>query len=152
EAMKKEDWDTALAKTTEADAVAEKTPFDDYQIAEFLGFLYLKKQDYANAAKAYDRMLSSQYLPTDHRAERLKAGTQLHCQLQEYPKAIEYGNQWIQAAGTSEVNAYLLTGQSYYLVQDYANAAKTLKASYPAFQAANKPVPENVMQIVLSSY
>ena len=53
EAMQKQDWDTAIAKTLEAKAVPDQTPYDKYQIAEFLSFLYLKKEDYANAAGAF---------------------------------------------------------------------------------------------------
>ena len=65
EAMGKNDWDTALAKTLEAKAVPELTDQDKYQIEEFLSYIYLKKQDYKNAAAAYDALLASGLLPPD---------------------------------------------------------------------------------------
>src|SRR6185295_10217800 len=86
EAMQKQDWDTAIAKTLEAKAIPEATPFDKYQIAEFLSFLYLKKEDYANAAGAYDDLLASEFLPADQLEDRLRVASTLNFQLKNYPK------------------------------------------------------------------
>ena len=99
EAMQKQDWDTAIAKTLEAKAVPDLTPYDKYQIAEFLSFLYLKKEDYANAALAYDDLLASEFLPADTVEDRARVAATLNFQLKNYPKAVEYCKRWIEASG-----------------------------------------------------
>ena len=53
--MQKQDWDTALAGVQEAQAVPERLPYDDFQIAEMLGYIQLKREKYAEAAAAFSR-------------------------------------------------------------------------------------------------
>src|SRR5258708_1455910 len=49
------DFDGALAKLQIADMVPMHTPFEEYSIAEYLGSVYVKKMDYANATVAFNR-------------------------------------------------------------------------------------------------
>jgi tetratricopeptide (TPR) repeat protein len=152
EAMQKQDWDTALAKTLEAKAVPEQTPYDQYQIAEFLSFLYLKKEDYANAAKAYDDLLASEFVPADTLEDRLRVAATLNFQLKNYPKAVEYSKRWIETSGGAKPDPYALLAQSYYVQDDFANAAHTIETAIEVANKAGKPVSEQMLQLALSSY
>ncbi|HKE43583.1 MAG TPA: tetratricopeptide repeat protein [Steroidobacteraceae bacterium] len=152
EAMQKEDWDTALAKTLEAKSTAGITPYDEYQINEFLSFIYLKKNDYANAAPAYDAILASGFLPADQMEERLRVAATLNFQLKNYPKAVEYSKRWLETSGGSKPEPYMLLGQSYYVQNDYANAVKQFEAGIDLTRKAGKQVPEQYLQLALSSY
>jgi tetratricopeptide (TPR) repeat protein len=152
EAMQKQDWDTAIAKTLEAKAVPDQTPYDKYQIAEFLSFLYLKKEDYANAAGAYDDLLASEFLPADQLEDRLRVASTLNFQLKNYPKAAEYCKRWIEASGGTKPEPYALLGQTYYVQDDFANAAKQIDTAIEMSTKAGKPVTEQWLQLALSSY
>lgn len=152
EAMQKQDWDTAIAKTLEAKAIPDATPFDKYQIAEFLSFLYLKKEDYANAAGAYDDLLASEFLPADQLEDRLRVASTLNFQLKNYPKAVEYCKRWIEVSGGTKPEPHLLLAQTYYVQDDFANAAKEIETANDMTRKAGKPVTEQSLQLALSSY
>jgi hypothetical protein len=151
DAMGQNDWDTALAKTLEAKALPELTEQDKYQIEEFLSYIYLKKQDYKNAAAAYDALLASGLLPPEQLVERLKVATPLNFQIQNYPKAIEYGNRWIEAAGAPVPDAESLVAQAYYIQDDFPNALKHAQAAIDSARAAGQPVKEAWLQIKLGA-
>ncbi len=152
EAMAEEDWDAALAKTLEAKAIPDLTAFEAYQINEFLSFIYLKKVDYANAATAYEAVLQSDHMPPEQLVERLKVATPLNFQLQNYPKVIEHGNRWIEAAGVPVTDAHSLVAQAYYIQDDYPNALKHAQAAIDSARGAGEPVEEAWLQIKLGSY
>ncbi len=63
DAMQKQDWETALAGIQEAQAVPDRKPYDDFQIAEMLGYVQLKREKYAEAAAAFEQSLASGLLP-----------------------------------------------------------------------------------------
>src|SRR5262245_43559576 len=151
EAMGKNDWDTALARTLEAKALPELTEQDKYQIEEFLSYIYLKKQDYKNAAVSYDATLASGLVPPEQLVERLKVATPLNFQIQNYPKAIEYGNRWIEAVGAPVADAESLVAQAYYIQDDYPNALKHAQAAIDAARAQGQPVKEPWLQIKLGA-
>jgi hypothetical protein len=152
EAMQKQDWDTALARTLEAKATDGRTPYDDYQINEFLSFIYLKKSDYQNAAVAYDGLLASEFLPPDQLEDRARVAATLNFQLKNYPKAVEYSKRWVEVSAGSKPEPYMLLGQSYYVQDDYANAVKQVEAGIEVAQRAGKPLPEQWLQLRLSCY
>jgi hypothetical protein len=151
EAMGKNDWDTALAKTLEAKALPELTDAEKYQIEEFLSFIYIKKQDYKSAAASYDAVLTSGQLPPEQLVDRLKVATSLNFQIQDYPKAIEYGNRWIEAAGTTVPEAESMLAQAYYIQDDFPNAQKHAQAAIDAARAQGQPVNEAWLQIKLGA-
>ena len=151
EAMAKNDWDTALAKTLEAKGLPELTEFEKYQIDEFLSYIYIKKQDYKNAAVAYDALLASSYLPPENLVERLKVATPLNFQIENFPKAIEYGNRWVEAAGAPVTDAESILAQAYYIQDDYPNALKHAQAAIDAARAKGEPVKEPWLQIKLGA-
>jgi tetratricopeptide (TPR) repeat protein len=152
EAMQKEDWDTAIAKTLEAKAVPDQTAYDQYQVNEFLSFLYMKKQDYANAAAAYDGVLASGFLPADQLEDRTRVAATLNFQLKNYPKAVEYSKRWVEVSGGSKPEPYVLLGQSYYVQEDYTNAVKQIETGIDVARKAGKPLNEQWLQLALSSY
>lgn len=152
EAMQKQDWDTALARTLEAQAIPERTPYDDFQINDFLSFIYLKKNDYANAAVAYDALLASEFLPADQIEDRARVAATLNFQLKNYPKAVEYSKRWVEASGGSKPEPYMLLGQSYYVQNDYANAVKQIETGIDLVRRTGKPVTEQWLQLQLSCY
>lgn len=153
EAMKNEQWAEALAKIREAQALPERTPFDDYQINEFLFFVSVKQGEagYPEAAKALEQVVSSGFMPEDIKAERMRQLAQLMFQTKDYAKAIQYGRQWIELSGGS-ASGYELVGQAQYLTDDNAGAIETLNKAVDAAKAAGEPVKEQWLQVILSAY
>ena len=59
EAMKNKQWDAALTEIKKAQAVEKKTPFEAYQIDEFLGYVLIQQKKFGEAAPVFERMLNS---------------------------------------------------------------------------------------------
>jgi tetratricopeptide (TPR) repeat protein len=150
EAIQKKQWDQALAKIQEADAVANKTAFEQFQINEFKGYVLLQQKKYPEVARIYEQSLASGKLPPDQLNDRLKALIQLNTAARNYPKVIEFGDRWTKAGG-KDIDTQVLIGQAYYLQKDYKNAVSFMQSTIRAAEQAGKSVDENWLQLVRSS-
>ncbi len=113
--------DEAMIHIQEARAIEPKTPYDSFMIDEFTWNVLLQKQDFAGAAAALDAAVNSGFVPPADVPQRLKALAQLYYKAENYPKAAEFGNRYLEAVpGDREMG--VLVAQSYYLEKDYAGA------------------------------
>lgn len=149
-AMQAKQWDTALAELKKAQAVEKRTPVEDYQIDEFQGYILVQQKKYAQAATVFERMLNSGLVPADQVDDRTKAVAQMYFQEKEYKKAAEWSKKWL-AKHPNQEDMSVLLGQSYYLLEDYKNAATTMSGVVTNAERAGQTPKENYIQIVLSS-
>lgn len=152
DAMQKQDWETALAGIQEAQAVPDRKPYDDFQIAEMLGYVQLKREKYAEAAAAFEQSLASGLLPATETHDRLKLVTQLHLQLKNYPKAVEFGTRLLALTSSPPPDEQALVAQARYLAGDYKGAVDGMTQAIDAARKTGKPVEENWLQVQLSGY
>lgn len=150
EAIQKKQWDAALAKIQEADAVAGKSAFDQYQINEFKGYVLLQQRKYGDVAKLYEANLNSGKLPADQVNDRLKALVQLNTAIKNYPKVIEFGDRLVKA-GAADTDSRVLVAQAHYLTKDYKSAITLMQGAVKSAEQAGKPVDENWLQLIRSS-
>jgi tetratricopeptide (TPR) repeat protein len=150
EAMGKKQWDTALTEIKKAQAVEKKTPFEAYQIDEFLGYVLIQQKKFGEAAPVFERMLNSGFLPPEQVDDRTKTVAQLYFQEKNYRKSAEWSKKWLDKHPNNEDMSVLL-GQSYYLLNDYKNAAATMMGVANNAERAGQVPKENWLQIVLSS-
>jgi tetratricopeptide (TPR) repeat protein len=150
EAMSKKQWDTALAEIKKAQAAEKKTPFEAYQIDEFLGYVLIQQKKFNEAAPVFERMINSGFLPPEQVDDRTKTVAQLYFQMKDYRKSAEWSKKWLDKHPNNEEMAVLL-GQSYYLLNDYKNAATTMMNVANNAEKAGQVPKENWLQIVLSS-
>jgi lipopolysaccharide biosynthesis regulator YciM len=150
EALQKKQWDQALAKITEADAVSGKSAFEQYQINEMKGYVLLQQRKYGEVAGVYEQNLKSGKMPAEQVNDRLKLLVQLYTATRNYPKVIENGDRWLKAGG-KDIDTQVLVGQAYYLQKDYKNAVTSLQNTIRTAEQAGKPVEENWLQIVRSA-
>ena len=150
EAMKNKQWDAALAAIKQAQASEKKTPFEAYQIDEFLSYVLVQQKKFTEATPVFERMLNSGFMPPDQVDERTKTVAQLHFQNKDYKKAVEWGKKYLDKHPGDE-GISVLVGQSYYVLNDYKNAATTMMAVVTAAEKGGRTPTENWLQIVLSS-
>jgi hypothetical protein len=146
EAIQAKDWAKAMAGIEEARAVEGKGPYDEFMIAELGGFVELNQKDYAAAAESFEATIKSGYLPAADLPNRNKVVSQLNFQIENYPKAIEYGKQYLASAPSDQAIGDLVA-RGYYLQKDYANARDTAKK---VVDASAKP-SEQILQVLLAS-
>lgn len=150
EAMQKKQFDAALTEIRKAQAAEKKTPFESYQIDEFLGYVLIQQKKFGEAAPVFERMLNSGFLPPEQVDDRTKTVAQLYFQVKDYRKAAEWSKKWLDKHPGNEEMTVLL-GQSYYLLNDYKNAASTMMGAVNNAERAGQTPKENWIQIVMSS-
>src|SRR4026209_2939631 len=89
EAMKNKQWYAALAGIKQAQASEKKTPFEAYQIDEFLGYVLIQQKKFGEAAPVFERMINSGFLPPEQVDDRTKTVAQLYFQVKDYKKSAE---------------------------------------------------------------
>src|SRR5688572_8348688 len=125
EAMKNKQWDTALSEIKRAQTAEKKTPFESYQIDEFLGYVLIQQKKFGEAAPVFERMITSGFVPPEQVDDRTKTVAQLYFQVKDYKKSAEWARKWLEKHPGQEEMSVLL-GQSYYVQNDYKNAANTM--------------------------
>jgi tetratricopeptide (TPR) repeat protein len=151
EAMQKKQWDTALTKIKEAAAAEKKTPFEAYQIDEFMGYVLIQQKKFGEAAPVFERLLNSGLMPADQVDERTKTVAQLYFQIKDYNKASTWAKKWLEKHPNTEDMSILL-GQSQYLLNDFKGAAATMSNVINNAEKAGRKPEENWIQIVMSSH
>jgi tetratricopeptide (TPR) repeat protein len=151
DAMSKKQWDLALPEIKKAQAVEKKTPFEAYQIDEFLGYVLIQQKKFGEAAPVFERMLNSGLMPAEQVDERTKTVAQLYFQMKDYNKAATWAKKWLEKhPGTEDMG--ILLGQSQYLLNDYKSAAATMTTVVNNAEKAGRKPDENWIQIVMSSH
>jgi tetratricopeptide (TPR) repeat protein len=151
EAMKNKQWDAALTEIKKAQASEKKTPFEAYQIDEFLSYVLVQQKKFAEATPVFERMLNSGFMPAEQVDDRTKTVAQLYFQVKDYKKSAEWAKKWLDKHPGNEEMGVLL-GQSYYVMNDYKNAASTMGSVVNNAEKGGRTPQENWLQIVLSSH
>jgi tetratricopeptide (TPR) repeat protein len=151
EAIAAKKWDAALAEIKKAQAVEKKTPFEAYQIDEFLGYVLIQQKKYPEAAAVYERSLKSGFLPDEQVDDRTKTLATLFFQTKDYRKALEWSKKALERRPNQEDMGQMVA-QSYYLLNDFPNAAESMTKVIRNAERAGKKPEENWLQIVLSSH
>jgi hypothetical protein len=137
-----------------ADAVSDKSTFEQFQIDELGGFIALKQQKYDNATISYERGLDSGLLPPEQVNDRLRLLSQLFLQTQprNLDKSGEYGKRWLDATGVRDPLMLGLVGQAAYFSDKISEAANYMKEAVSLTKADGRKPDENWLLVLQSSY
>jgi tetratricopeptide (TPR) repeat protein len=143
----------AEVELRKADAIEDKTPFEQFQVDEMLGFVALKQAKYKDAAQLYERGLDSGFLPAEQVNDRLRLLAQLYFQpdLRDLNKVVTYGNRWLQASPTRDPVMLGLVGQASYFNNDFGAAANFMKEALAGAVAAGQKPEESWLLILQNS-
>jgi len=144
DAIAAKNWDEAMLRVQEAQAVEGRTAFDDFQINDFAWFIYYQKKQLPEAAAALELVVNSGFVPPEVLPQRLKAVMQLNLAGKNYAKAVEYGNKYL-ALNPGDQESALQIAQAMYLMKDYAGA----KAAAEKLLAAGGKPSEDTLRLLL---
>jgi hypothetical protein len=150
ELAEKKKFNEALAKVAEAEAVASKTPFEQFKIDQFKVYINLQRGDYAAAGKAMEATLRSGFLPADEVVRTHKSLAQIAFQVKDYNKVIDYGRKYLQSV-PGDLEFQLLIVQAQYLLKDYKASADGLRAIIAAADKSGREVKQDWIQLLMSS-
>ncbi|WP_424065250.1 tetratricopeptide repeat protein [Paraburkholderia sp.] len=137
----------ALGKISQAAAVPNKTPYENYMVEEMRGAAAIAAGDNAVAAQAYETLLSSGKLTAADEQSTSAALAGLYFQEKNYPLAIKTAQRYIKAGGTNP-DMHTLLVQSYYLSNDCANVVSLLKPTVDAQARAGHAPDESQLQLL----
>lgn len=150
ELAQKKQFNEALAKVKEAEAVATKTPFEQFKIDEFKVYIHLQRGDYASAGRSMEATIASGRLPADEVTKRYKSLAQISFQLKDYGKVVEYGRKYLQGA-PGDTDVQLLIVQAQYLLKDFKSSAEGLRTVIASAEKAGREVKQDWLQLLMSS-
>ncbi len=146
DAIKKKNWNGALASIKQAQDVSGKTAFEQYKINELLWYVYLQQGRNLDAARLLEQQVASGQMPAGEKVQRTKTLAQLYYRGDSYGKAVQYANQYLKAV-PGDQDMQLLVAQAYYQQKDYKNAI----AAADRMTAGGKRPSEDVLQLMLRS-
>jgi len=146
DAVKKKNWNGALAKIKEAQGVQPRTAYEDYMINELLWYVYLQQGRNADAARLLEQQIGSGQMPASEKVQRTKTLAQLQFRAGNYAKAIQAANQYLKSV-PGDQDMQVMVAQGYYQQKDYKNA---LAAADRIVKGSQKP-SEDVLQLMLRS-
>ena len=144
------DYVTAKATVTQALAVPNRTPIDDYEINNFLGNIAIKLNDHATADTMFETMAESPVVPDADKPATFRIATLLANEAKHFDKALKYGRAFIALGGPPDELVLSTMSQSYYFTNDFANAESFASQSIAATPAGKAP-NQSAYQVLLGS-
>ena len=149
-ALQANDYATALANVQKAQAVADRTPYDDYMINSFLAQIYIGQKDYPGATAPMEAAADSPAIPDDQKKQTYFNAFQLAMNAKHYQKAATYGGQLV-AINALDANGYAMLAEAYYQTQDFAHAQEYAQKSIEMAKAAGQAPNQGALVIVYNS-
>lgn len=148
--MQAQKWDETLAVLDKVKANPKKTDYDEYVMNEFYLTAYANKKQLKDAVGPLEAIIGSKYMPADEQKKRIGQAAVLFYQIQNYDKAVEYGNRAIQGGDTSE-QTQLVVAQSLYLKPDYKGTDQFVTDLVNSQIKAGQAPADDMLQLGLSS-
>jgi tetratricopeptide (TPR) repeat protein len=148
--MQAQKWDDMLVALGKVKDNPKKTDYDEHVMNEFYVTAYANKKQLQEATGPLDYLITSKFTSPDEVKKRVVQAGFLYYQLQNYDKAIEYGNRAIKD-GYATGQVQLVVAQSYYLKNDFKNTAQFVTGMVDDEVKAGETPASELLQLGLSS-
>src|SRR5947208_5856700 len=150
ELLKSKKAKEALAKVREAQAVGDRTPYENYLVERVLGQAAAAAGEPSIAARAFENVATSSASPEGERRQFFAAAASQYYLIKNYAKASELAARYFRDGGT-EKSVRTIYVQALYLGNDFASAAKELMKDVEAGERENKAPSEEQLQLLANS-
>ena len=144
-------FDEALAKIREADAVPNRTPGEILAIDRLRGVAASGAGDIPTATRSFEAVVDAGSLEPADRARLTQALALLYFQGKDFPKAATWAARYLQENGTHADMRWLLI-RAQYLADDWASAARELRADVDAGVRSGVAPPMERLQLLANCY
>ena len=148
--MQAQKWDDMLVVLDKVKNNPKKNDYDEHVMNEFYVTAYANKKQLQEATGPLEFLITSKFTPPDEMKKRVVQAAFLYYQLQNYDKAIDYGNRAIKD-GYSNEQVPLVVAQSYYLKNDFKNTATFVRGLVDDQIKAGMAPTDEMLQLGLSS-
>lgn len=150
EALKAGNGKEALARATEAEAVASPSPYEAYMTQRLKGQAALAAGDRPAALVALDKAASNPAMPAGERLPVIGLVAQLAYEAKDYARSVTWLRRHAEAGGNDEKLRPLLP-QALYLAGDAKGAVEALLPVLQADEAAGRATPEMTLRLLASA-
>ncbi|MBV8800011.1 MAG: tetratricopeptide repeat protein [Alphaproteobacteria bacterium] len=144
------DWAGALASIKQAQAVPDRSPYEDYVINKFLSIVAINMNDMNTARTAAEAALASPAMPPEDKKDLLHNAFILEASANSYSGIIQYGKQ-LEALGPLDPEQLANLAIAYYNTKDTASAQQYAQKSIDAAKAAGKEPPQAALEITMNA-
>ncbi|MEE8059744.1 MAG: hypothetical protein V3T17_18230 [Pseudomonadales bacterium] len=138
--------DIAEAMQILDDLKNRKKPLNDAEMANVLNmyaFIYYSKEDYKNALKAYQQIISLPKASEGTLVQARYSVAQLYFVTEDYGKGVEALLEWFKVTSSPSSSAYMLLAQGYYQLKSYNLALKNVEIALTLYKEKGKVPKEN---------
>ncbi|HSM97260.1 MAG TPA: hypothetical protein VLT91_14550 [Rhizomicrobium sp.] len=149
-ALQAKDTATAMTQIKAAQAVPNRTPFDDFNINRFLSAVAANTGDYQTSATAFEAVIASPSfadLTPDEQAATYHDATVVEQNVSRWPQVIDYGQKF-SATGKADDLIMTMLAIAYFKTNDNADAKKYAQMAVDAAKAAGKEPQPNALIIL----
>src|SRR5712691_4660048 len=140
----------ALAKVHEAQAIGDRTPYENYLVERVLGQAAAAAGEPSIAARAFENVATSPASPEGERRQFFAAAASQYYLVKSYAKAAELAARYFKDGGT-EKSVRTIYIQALYLGNDFAGAARELMKDVDAEERESKAPAEEPLQLLANS-
>lgn len=153
-AIKEEKWADCMAALAAAEAVEGRAPYDDYAINELRIPCSARTNDLATTAVALEKGLqigqANGFMDAAGVQQRLKQLMQVHYQLKNYPKVVDFSKPAI-AGEPANRDLRIMTAQALYLKPDYAGTVSFVEPWVRELEGRSEAPPEVALSLWTSA-
>lgn len=113
------------------------------QVYNILGFVHFSNEDYPAAIRAYEQVLAQgEDVPEGLEVQTLYTLAQLSFVNEDYQKALDFMERWIQRADNPGAEPHIFMGQVYYQMNNFPAATQQIERGIEIARERQMPVKE----------
>jgi tetratricopeptide (TPR) repeat protein len=148
--MQAQKWDDMLVVLDKVKNNPKKSDYDEHVMNEFYVTAYANKKQLQEATGPLEFLIASKFTPPDELQKRVTQAAFLYYQLQQYDKAVDYGNRAVKD-GYATDQVQLVVAQSYYLKNDFKGTGTFVTGLVNDQIKAGMTPTNDMLQLGLSS-
>lgn len=145
--IKAQKYKEALAKLREAEAVPNRSAYENFLIEQMRASAASQAGDYEQAIKSFQALIASGRLSEAEQGRYAASVASLYYRAKDYGNAAQWAARALKSQPGDQATRTLMI-QSYFLAGDYAAASREALADIQAAERAGQTPPEDKLQLL----
>lgn len=141
----------ALAKLREADAVGNRSAYENFILERMRGSAAAGAGDHETVARSFEAVLASGRLAAGEKLQLFEALAGTAYRAKDYAKAADWTQRYFKEGGTSEQMRSLQVN-AHYLAGDFAGVVRDLQEKVRHIEQGTPAIDEQTLRLLASSY
>lgn len=147
--MDAKNYDEVKSRLTQADALPNKTPYEEFVLNRMRISVGSATGDNATVTTALESVINSGKLSPTEQRDFIQALGNMYYNSKDYAKAITWFNRYQTETGDPKIRPYII--RSYYFSNDFATAKTELQKDLDAAQKAGKAPTLEELQLLANT-